>query len=408
MKKLFALALAAAMTMSIASCSVNNNNGGAASGSASGSTSGAGSTSAAESGYVYDESNPYPCIPYYREGDPKGDLHTEVTSTDDITWTIAVCLTESNPQSVAVKRIGEELEQLTIEVAKLGYIDPEQTEQTLEDFYQMCLTNKAITEGGMEYARSVLQKAFGDQAAEQLLSKVTKALSNRSFSFLDKTDAKTLLSTLQHERAQTIALVLSYVDPDKAAAVLEELPPEKKLRVVKSIARMESASPTAVKMIEDELQKKFSSLIVTENVQIGGLDHIAAIMNNLERSSEKAIFDGLEENDGTLAEEIRKRMFVFEDIVHMDDRSVQRFLRDCDMRDIVLALKGANKDVANKLFSNMSTRMRQNIEEDLEITTNVRIRDVEEAQQRIVGIIRDLEERNEIIILKGGKDEIIA
>ena len=302
----------------------------------------------------------------------------------------------------------DELEQLTIEVAKLGYVEPEVTEKVLEDFYQMCLTNKAITEGGMEYARSVLQKAFGDQAAEQLLSKVTKALSNRSFSFLNKTDAKTLLSTLQHERAQTIALVLSYVDPDKAAAVLEELPPKKKLRVVKSIARMESASPTAVKMIEDELQKKFSSIIVTENVQIGGLDHIAAIMNNLERSSEKAIFDGLEENDGTLAEEIRKRMFVFEDIVHMDDRSVQRFVRDCDMRDIVLALKGANKDVANKLFSNMSTRMRQNIEEDLEITTNVRIRDVEEAQQRIVGIIRDLEERNEIIILKGGKDEIIA
>nr|WP_302665460.1 flagellar motor switch protein FliG [uncultured Agathobaculum sp.] len=302
----------------------------------------------------------------------------------------------------------DELEQLTIEVAKLGYVEPEVTEKVLEDFYQMCLTNKAITEGGMEYARSVLQKAFGDQAAEQLLSKVTKALSNRSFSFLNKTDAKTLLSTLQHERAQTIALVLSYVDPDKAAAVLEELPPKKKLRVVKSIARMESASPTAVKMIEDELQKKFSSIIVTENVQIGGLDHIAAIMNNLERSSEKAIFDGLEKNDGTLAEEIRKRMFVFEDIVHMDDRSVQRFVRDCDMRDIVLALKGANKDVANKLFSNMSTRMRQNIEEDLEITTNVRIRDVEEAQQRIVGIIRDLEERNEIIILKGGKDEIIA
>ena len=302
----------------------------------------------------------------------------------------------------------DELEQLTIEVAKLGYIDPESTEQVLKDFYQMCLTNKAITEGGMEYARSVLQKAFGDQAAEQLLSKVTKALSNRSFTFLNKTDAKTLLSTLQHERAQTIALVLSYVDPDKAAAVLEELPPKKKLRVVKSIARMESASPTAVKMIEDELQKKFSSIIVTENVQVGGLDHIAAIMNNLERSSEKAIFDGLEENDGSLAEEIRKRMFVFEDIVHMDDRSVQRFVRDCDMRDIVLALKGANKEVANKLFTNMSTRMRQNIEEDLEITTNVRIRDVEEAQQRIVGIIRDLEERNEIIILKGGKDEIIA
>ena len=302
----------------------------------------------------------------------------------------------------------EELEQLTIEVAKLGYLAPETTEGVLEEFYQMCMANKAITEGGMEYARSVLQKAFGDQEAEQLLSKVTKALSNRSFAFLNKTDAKTLLSTLQHERAQTIALVLSYVDPDKAAAVLDGLSADKKLRVVKNIAMMESASPNAVKMIEEEMQKRFSSIVVTEDVQIGGLDQIAAIMNNLERSSEKAIFDGLATQDETLVEEIRKRMFVFEDIVHMDDRSVQRFLRDCDMRDIVLALKGTNKDVMNKLFTNMSARMRQNIEEDLEITTNVRIRDVEEAQQRIVGIIRDLEERNQIIILKGGKDEVIA
>ena len=302
----------------------------------------------------------------------------------------------------------DELEQLTLEVAKLGHVPTERTEQVLEEFYQMCLTNKAVTEGGMEYARSVLQKAFGDQAADQLLSKVTKALTNRAFSFLDKTDAKTLLSTLQHERAQTIALVLSYVDPDKAAAVIEELPANKKLRVVENIARMESASPDAVKMLEEELKKKFANIIVTEKVHVGGLDQIAAIMNNLERSSEKAVFDGLEKRNSKLAEEIRKRMFVFEDIVKMDDRSVQRFVRDCDTRDIVLALKGANKEVADKLFANMSSRMRQNIEEDLEITTNVRIRDVEEAQQRIVGIIRDLEERNEIIILKGGKDEIIA
>ncbi|WP_031472455.1 flagellar motor switch protein FliG [Agathobaculum desmolans] len=302
----------------------------------------------------------------------------------------------------------DELEQLTLEVAKLGHVPTERTEQVLEEFYQMCLTNKAVTEGGMEYARSVLQKAFGDQAADQLLSKVTKALTNRAFSFLDKTDAKTLLSTLQHERAQTIALVLSYVDPDKAAAVIEELSANKKLRVVENIARMESASPDAVKMLEEELKKKFANIIVTEKVQVGGLDQIAAIMNNLERSSEKAVFDGLEKRNSKLAEEIRKRMFVFEDIVKMDDRSVQRFVRDCDTRDIVLALKGANREVADKLFANMSSRMRQNIEEDLEITTNVRIRDVEEAQQRIVGIIRDLEERNEIIILKGGKDEIIA
>ena len=331
----------------------------------------------------------------------------ELTTTQKAA-TVIVALGTDKASQIYQYMNADELEQLTIEVARLGYVTPEQTEQVLEDFYQMCMANKAITEGGLEYARTVLQKAFGDQEAELLLNKVTKALSNRSFAFLNKTDAKTLLSTLQHERAQTIALVLSYVDPDKAAAVLEELPTQKKLRVVKDIARMESASPAAVKMIEDELQKKFSNIIVTENVQIGGLDHIAAIMNNLERSSEKAIFDGLSVKDENLAEEIRKRMFVFEDIVHMDDRSVQRFIRDCDMRDIVLALKGANKDVMNMLYSNMSTRMRQNIEEDLEITTNVRIRDVEEAQQRIVGVIRDLEERNQIIILKGGKDEIIA
>ena len=331
----------------------------------------------------------------------------ELTTTQKAA-TVIVALGTDKASQIYQYMNADELEQLTIEVARLGYVTPEQTEQVLEDFYQMCMANKAITEGGLEYARTVLQKAFGDQEAELLLNKVTKALSNRSFAFLNKTDAKTLLSTLQHERAQTIALVLSYVEPDKAAAVLEELPTQKKLRVVKDIARMESASPAAVKMIEDELQKKFSNIIVTENVQIGGLDHIAAIMNNLERSSEKAIFDGLSVKDENLAEEIRKRMFVFEDIVHMDDRSVQRFIRDCDMRDIVLALKGANKDVMNKLYSNMSTRMRHNIEEDLEITTNVRIRDVEEAQQRIVGVIRDLEERNQIIILKGGKDEIIA
>ncbi len=322
--------------------------------------------------------------------------------------TVIVALGSDKASKVYQYMKPKEIEQITLEVAKLGHLSPEYTEKVLDEFYHMCLANKAITEGGMEYARSVLEKAFGEQEAQHLLSKVTKALKNRSFAFLSRTDAKTMFSTLQHERAQTIALVLSYVEPDKAAAVLEELSPEKKLRVVESIARMESASPHAVKMIEEELQKKFSSVVVTENVQVGGIDHIASIMNNLERSSEKAVFDGLELSNKELAEEIRKRMFVFEDIINMDDRSVQRVLRDCDSRDIVLALKGSNKEVANKLLSNMSSRMRQNIEEDLEVTTNVRMRDAEEAQQRIVGIIRDLEEKNEIIILKGGKDEIIV
>ena len=156
------------------------------------------------------------------------------------------------------------------------------------------------------------------------------------------------------------------------------------------------------------MEKKFSSILTTSNVKVGGVDFVAGIMNNLDRASEKSIFDHLSAYNADLADEIRKRMFVFEDIITMDDRSVQRFVRECDPRDLVLALKGSNNEVGQKIFSNMSTRMAQSIRDDLEITTNVRIRDVEEAQQRIVGIIRDLEEKNELIILKGGKDDIIA
>ena len=302
----------------------------------------------------------------------------------------------------------EDVEQLTLEVAKLGYLDSDMTEDVLNEYYQMCMTNKAVTEGGLEYARAVLEKAYGQQTADSLLDKVTKSLKNREFSFLNKADEKSLYAALQHERPQTIALVLSYVDADKSAAVIEELDEERQVKVVENIAKMESASPTAVKIIEAEMEKKFSNLMTTNNVKVGGVDYVADIMNNLDRSSEKNIFDRLSTYNEELADEIRKRMFVFEDIITMDDRSVQRFIRDCDPRDLVLALKGANSEVANKIFTNMSARMAQSIRDDLEITTNVRIRDVEDAQQRIVGIIRDLEERNELIILKGGKDDIIA
>lgn len=302
----------------------------------------------------------------------------------------------------------EDVEQLTLEVARLGYLNAEQTEDVLTEFTQMCMTNKAVTEGGLEYARSVLEKAYGEQAADDLLNKVTRTLKNREFAFMNKADVKSLYSALQNERPQTIALVLSYVEAEKAAGVVAQLEESKQVQVVENIARIESVSPAAIKIVEAEMSKKFSSIITSANVKVGGIDYVAAIMNNIDRASEKNIFDGLSEHDQVLADEIRKRMFVFEDIITMDDRSVQRFLRDCDPRDVVLSLKAANSDVANKLFSNMSTRMVQNIKDDLEITTNVRMRDVEEAQQRIVDVIRDLEEKGVIVIMKGGKDDIIA
>lgn len=302
----------------------------------------------------------------------------------------------------------EEVEQLTLEVAKLGFLDSKQTEEILAEFSQMCHTNKAVTEGGLEYARAVLERAYGEQAADELLSKVTKALKNRQFSFMNKADARFLFSTLQNERPQTIALVLSYLDVEKSADIVSQLEEDKQVQVIECMAKIDTVSPTAVKIVEAEMNKKFSTMTASSNVKVGGIDFVAGVVNNLDRASEKNIFDGLNDTNQELADEIRKRMFVFEDIITMDDRSVQRFVRDCDPRDLVLSLKAANAEVANKLFANMSTRMAQSIQDDLEITTNVRLKDVEAAQQRIVGIIRDLEEKNEIIIIKGGKGDIIA
>ena len=302
----------------------------------------------------------------------------------------------------------EDVETLTLEVARLGYLDSDMTEGVLTDFYEMCLTNKAITEGGLEYAKTVLEKAFGEQTAAQLLEKVEKSMKNRQFAFLDKADAKSLFSALQYERPQTVALVLSYVSPAKSASVVEQMDPAKQVKVVEYMAKMESPSPSTMKIIETEMNRRFSTIVSSKNVKVGGVDFVASLMNNIDRTSEKSIFDGLSAYNQELADEIRKRMFVFEDLVSMDDRSVQRFLRDCDPKDIVLSLKATTEEVANKLLSNMSTRMAQNIKDDLEITTNVRMKDVEEAQQRIVDVIRKLEEQNEIIIIKGGKDDIIA
>ena len=307
------------------------------------------------------------------------------------------------------KHLGQEdLERLTVEIARLGHIEAETTETVLDEFYKECLTQKVVTDGGIEYARTVLEKAFGEETANTLLQKVSKSLKVMPFAFLSKTNSKNLFSILQHERPQTIALVLSYVEPTQAADVIVMLPDEMKLRVVTNIAKMDSASPEAIKLVEAEMQKKFSTILTTDFTHVGGVDYIAEVMNNMDRSNEKSIFEGLNREDEELSAEIRKQMFVFEDILTMDARSIQRFLRDCDQKDLVLALKGTTAEVANVIFANVSSRMAENIKSDLEITVNVRLQDVEVAQQRIVQIIRTLEDRGEGVIKKGGKGDIIA
>lgn len=301
----------------------------------------------------------------------------------------------------------EEVEQLTYEVARLVHMSGEQLEDTLDGFYQLCLTQKVITEGGVEYARNVLEKAYGAQAATSLLERVTKSLQTKAFDFLRKVDYKNLLAMIQNEHPQTIALILSYCRSDQAATIIAELSKEKQIDVVQRIATMDRTSPEIIKLVEKNLEAKFTSVMSVDFMEFGGVNYIADVMNHMDRSSEKYIFDELNRKDAKLSDDIRKKMFVFEDILTLDDMSIQRFLREVDSKDLVFALKGSNQEVTATIFKNMSNRTAETIKSDLEYTHNVRLRDVEEAQQRIVGIIRRLENEGELVITKGGGDEMI-
>ena len=300
----------------------------------------------------------------------------------------------------------EDIEDLTFEVAKMGKTTNAQVESALDEFYKLCLTHKMMTDGGLDYARDVLEKAFGESTARSLLEKVSKTLQSRPFNFFMKGDPQALLSLLQHERPQVIALIMSYMDAEQAAKVLEQLPENKRIPTVEAMARMDRVSPEAIAIVEEEMKRKFATIITSEdNMNLGGIDFVADIMNNVDRSNERRIFEELDKTNPELCQSIKDKMFVFENILDMDDRSVQRFIRDCDAKDVVFALKNASEEMKSLFFSNMSKRMAETVKGDLETTTNVRLKDVEEAQQRIVNIIRQLEESGEVIISKGGDEQ---
>lgn len=299
----------------------------------------------------------------------------------------------------------QDIEDLTYEVAKIGKTTNNQVEGALDEFYKLCLTHKMMSDGGLDYARNVLEKAFGESTARNLLEKVSKTLQSKPFNFFMKGDPKALLSLLQHERPQVIALIMSYMDPQQAAQVLEQLPEKKRIATIEGIARMDRVSPEAIAIVEEEMKRKFATIITSEdNMNLGGVDYVADVMNHVDRSNERKIFEELDKTNPELAVDIRSRMFVFENILDMDDRSVQRFIRDCEAKDIVYALKSASEEMREIFFNNMSKRMADTVQGDLETTTNVRLKDAEEAQQRIVNVIRHLEDIGEVIIRKGGEE----
>ena len=308
-----------------------------------------------------------------------------------------------------IKKLPEkDIQKITYEIANITSVKSEQRQAILDEFMGMNKAKDFLLEGGVEYARNLLSKALGSQRAKDILEKVMEETQQyRPFSIVRKADAHQLLNVMANEHPQTIALIMCYMQPDKAAQIMSELPVDLQSEVSYRIATMNSISPMVVKEIEKVLNGKLSSVIRTDSAVIGGIESLVDILNQVDRTTEKNITEGLEREDAELAEKIKESMFVFEDIITLDDVSIQRILREVDVKDLSLALKGCSEEVANIIFKNQSKRAAASLKEDMEFLGPVRLMDVEKAQQKIVGILRRLDEAGEIVLSRGGEDAII-
>ncbi len=302
----------------------------------------------------------------------------------------------------------EEIEQITFDIARLDNIESTDKETVLREFQDMMLAQDFIIQGGIDYARDLLERSLGSQKAGDIINRLTSSLQVRPFDFIRRTDPGHLLNFIQGEHPQTIALILVYLEPVKAASILGSLNTEMQADVAKRIAIMDRTSPEVLREVERVLEKKLSSLASEDFTSAGGIDSIVDIINSVDRSTEKAIIENLEEDDPELAEEIKKRMFVFEDIVLLDDRAIQKVLREVDATDLAKALKSVDTDAQDKIYRNMSKRAAALLKEDMEFMGPVRLKDVEEAQQKIVNVIRKLEEQGDIVVARAGEDEMVV
>ncbi|MGN1196996.1 MAG: flagellar motor switch protein FliG [Acetatifactor sp.] len=302
----------------------------------------------------------------------------------------------------------EEIEELTLEIANTRSVTPQVKEDVINEFYEVCLAQQYIAEGGIGYAKDLLEKALGAEKAMDVIGKLTASLQVKPFEFIRKTDPSQIINFIQDEHPQTIALILSYLSPAQSASILSSLAPDRQADVARRIAVMDRTSPDVIKEVEKVLESKLASLVNQDYTIIGGVDAVVEILNTVDRGTERHIMETLEIEEPELADEIRKKMFVFEDILLLDDKAIQRVLRDVDNSDLEMALKSANEQVQNAIFKNLSSRLAVMIKEDMEFMGPVRMKDVEEAQQKIVNIIRKLEDTGEIIISRGGGDEVVV
>ncbi len=315
----------------------------------------------------------------------------------------------SDSASEIIKHLHEnEIEILSAEIAKIRQLSSDENNAIINEFYQMCITQKAITEGGLDYASTVLNKAFGDKKANELIVRATNKIDSSAFAFIKDADNKNLVMVLRNEHPQTIAVILSHASPDKVSQIISQFPRETQIDIIERISTLERANPDVLAIVEKTLKKRMSSMYKVGTVGNGGTNYIAEIMNRIDKNSQKAMLDSLSETNPELSENIRKLMFVFNDIMNLNDMEIQAFIRVADTKDLTIALKSASKELQNRIFNNMSTRQRDTIQSDMQYLRNLRVRDVEAAQQRIIAVIRELEESGDIVLFKGGDDEIIA
>jgi len=300
------------------------------------------------------------------------------------------------------------IELITLEIANLRKITPDLKLEVMKEAQEVLMAREFMARGGVEYARDVLERALGPERAQNLLTRITASLQVRPFDFMRHTDAQQVLSFIQGEHPQTIALILSYLEAPQAAMIISGLPAVMQAEVAKRIAKMDRITPEVLREVERVLERKLSTVMGQDFTLAGGIDAVVAIINSADRGTERNIMEYLEENDPELAEEIKKRLFVFEDIIRLDDRSLQRVLREVDMKELGLALKGATEELRGKFFKNMSKRAAEMLQEDMEFMGPVRVKDVEDSQQKVVNVVRSLEEAGEIIIASGGEDELVV
>lgn len=301
-----------------------------------------------------------------------------------------------------------EIERISLEIANTTKVEVAAIDDVLEEFMLLSQAQSYMLDGGLEYARTLLEQTLGNQKAGEIIKKLKEASQIKPFMFVRKADPKQLTNLIAQEHPQTIALILSYLDPQQASQVLSALQEDQQAEIARRIALMDRTSPEVLKEVEGVLKQRLSSVVQQDFASAGGIQSLVDILNNVDRGTEKLILEELEKDDPKLVDEIRKLMFIFEDVINLDNASIQRIIREVDQKDLSLALKGSSEEVKDRIFRNVSKRAAEMLREDIEFMGPVRLREVEEAQQRIVGVIRKLDETGEIIISRGGEDAIVV